>query len=1005
MWAAVCLALLILSASALANPSCPTPKSGMLNVHLVCHTHDDVGWLKTVDQYYYGSKNSIQLAGVQYVLDSVVRELKEDPNKKFIYVESAFFFRWWDNQSQDMQNTVKDLVARGQLEFINGGWCMNDEAAAHYNGIIDQMTLGLVKLNNTFGPEARPTVAWQIDPFGHSREQASLFAQMGFEGLFFGRLDHDDKNTRWANKTLEMVWQASQNLGESAWLFTGVLPNGYGPPGGFCFDILCHDEPIMDDRRLHGYNVDKKVEGFMKVAEDQAKAYVSNHIIMTMGMDFHYLNAHAWYKNLDKLIRYVNERQTNGSKINVFYSTPSCYLKALHDANITWPTKTDDFFPYASGNHSYWTGYFTSRPALKGYVRKTNNFLQAVKQVSAMLGLGQDPRLERLKEAMGVLQHHDAVSGTAKQHVTNDYAERLAQGVAESFELVAEAYSKLQPDISGVEETVEPVFCPLLNVSSCPVSETSSAFVVTVYNPLARPRQYYVRIPVPEGVGYKVTDYKGDAVEVQLVPLPESLLNIPGRNSTAKHDLVFLAKDIPPLGFLQFHVKKSANIRIYKEQMSSVHVPTGSGEMELVGKNLALGVDKDTGLLKSIGVVTPNGITMVKVNQTFLRYAGMSGNNHNEDHRASGAYIFRPNGTSAQEISAKANITIIEGPLLFEIHQVWTPWVSQVLRVYMDQLVLEMEWLVGPIPIEDGIGKEIVNRVVWPDIVTNNTFYTDSNGREIVQRVKDFRPTWQLQNLEPIAGNYYPVNSRLILSAGPDVSAAILTDRSQGGTSLDHGHMELMVHRRLLHDDAFGVGEALNETAFGKGLVVRGKHYLLHSYFATSKDCDFGCLHRSVGEHIMLEPVLSFTPTTATTHTWKNTYTNKWTGLKTSLPANVHLLTLEPWTDGSLLLRLEHMYEAQESATLSNPVTVNLQDLLVDWKILSAVETTLSGNLLKKDENRYTWNVDSAHHDNHISSSQCDSEVYEYDDEFSVTLNPMEIKTFILTTEKSTTLF
>ena len=37
--------------------------------------------------------------------------------------------------------------------------------------------------------------------------------------------------------------------------------------------------------------------------------------------------------------------------------------------------------------------------------------------------------------------------------------------------------------------------------------------------------------------------------------------------------------------------------------------------------------------------------------------------------------------------------------------------------------------------------------------------------------------------------------------------------------------MELMVHRRLLHDDAFGVGEALNETAFGgEGLVARGKH-------------------------------------------------------------------------------------------------------------------------------------------------------------------------------------
>lgn len=64
-----------------------------LNVHLVPHTHDDVGWLKTVDQYYVGSNNSIQAACVQNVLDSLVPALLADKNRRFIYVEQVCFLK------------------------------------------------------------------------------------------------------------------------------------------------------------------------------------------------------------------------------------------------------------------------------------------------------------------------------------------------------------------------------------------------------------------------------------------------------------------------------------------------------------------------------------------------------------------------------------------------------------------------------------------------------------------------------------------------------------------------------------------------------------------------------------------------------------------------------------------------------------------------------------------------------------------------------------------------
>lgn len=54
----------------------------------------------------------------------------------------SFFTKWWAEQDEPTRAIVKDLVASGRLDFVNGGFVQNDEAASHYASIIDQATLG-----------------------------------------------------------------------------------------------------------------------------------------------------------------------------------------------------------------------------------------------------------------------------------------------------------------------------------------------------------------------------------------------------------------------------------------------------------------------------------------------------------------------------------------------------------------------------------------------------------------------------------------------------------------------------------------------------------------------------------------------------------------------------------------------------------------------------------------------------------------------------------------------
>jgi lysosomal alpha-mannosidase len=64
------------------------------------------------------ARNDIQHAGVQYILDSVILALDENPDRRFIYVEIGFFWRWWLQQTEEIRTKVTQFVNEGRISQL-----------------------------------------------------------------------------------------------------------------------------------------------------------------------------------------------------------------------------------------------------------------------------------------------------------------------------------------------------------------------------------------------------------------------------------------------------------------------------------------------------------------------------------------------------------------------------------------------------------------------------------------------------------------------------------------------------------------------------------------------------------------------------------------------------------------------------------------------------------------------------------------------------------------------
>ena len=154
-------------------PPMPADASGAplrnLTVYVVPHSHDDTGWQRSVDEYYEEE--------VRYIYDSVLQALRSEPQRKFIFVETAYFMRWWSEQSKDHQNLTRRLFANGQLEFVNGGWCMADDASPTMDALIDQVTLGHRYITDTSASSLCPGTRGILTRLDSRRAMQSSSAQ------------------------------------------------------------------------------------------------------------------------------------------------------------------------------------------------------------------------------------------------------------------------------------------------------------------------------------------------------------------------------------------------------------------------------------------------------------------------------------------------------------------------------------------------------------------------------------------------------------------------------------------------------------------------------------------------------------------------------------------------------------------------------------------------------------------------------------------------------------
>ena len=757
-----------------------------ITVHIVPHTHDDAGWNWTFRDYFYGTA-SMDL-GVKDILTSMVESLSENKDRTFIEVEIAFFEKWWIDQTDTTKAKVKKFLQEGRLEFINGGYVMHDEATSYYQHFIDQTRLGMMFLKKEF--DYIPRIAWFIDPFGHSAANAAILSHMGFEKIVFVRIDYKEKQIRQKNKTLEFQWKPFSQVAAYAntEIFSHITYAHYCPPGSM--DGFINDNVVQ----LSDKDWQDRADRFYNEIHEWNSGFITNNVMLMYGCDFTHRVKFNNFLNVEKLMQVMAERHPD---MKLIYSTPSKYFDTVLSQNKDWSVyNNQDFFPYADNEYSYWTGYFTSRPYLKGMVREAGNYLANSSKFlfEFLLNLKRqkvDPPtietklfyplayLHEMRQNLAICQHHDAVSGTAKEVVSENYIEMLNDGIDNSkkvFKYVVNQYLGSQ-GISNqfVQVCINPITNFYCDKMFSEVNEKKRQKFL-IYRNGNTTGQLEIEIRLNDS-NYKILDSTEKEIQSDIVcdiiehnqKLCQAYFNVDETTLVFYVQEVSERRELQGLNLSELYKsngQKHGKLMIYEDESISI-------------SNVA----NDNTL--SFHVKEKVGPTPIKSQDYTIKishgiYTSYDGNNSDlrpKNSNPDGAYILSTTKLEPDLQTVDFSLsTLLKGKNIIQISFKFPNSVMHIRYSRLKQYFLEVESVYDPIghPSGDSEGKELIlhfktdldNNIKFNNSFSTPEFWTDANGVKMMRRYKDYRSGWNYTITEKVASNFYPVNYAISLREG-----------------------------------------------------------------------------------------------------------------------------------------------------------------------------------------------------------------------------------------------